>query len=164
LLPCLLASIDALIQAVDSYHESYRRVFGRRRKGKKETPKRAADCRHANTHDLVSCISPALLTYSGPLPLTYVVHPHHSAAPAACRRHPLPGGRDAAGRARHAHPRQGQRRWQRGRRGAGLAGTPARGSGLSGEGPGVCVGGFVVFSLVFSSRVVVLAVGASPTA
>jgi hypothetical protein len=36
LLPRLLASIDALIQAVDSYHESYRRVFGRRRKGKKE--------------------------------------------------------------------------------------------------------------------------------
>jgi hypothetical protein len=64
LLPRLLASIDALIQAVDSYHESYRRVFGRRHKGKKETPERAVNCRHAATHDLVSRISPALLTSS----------------------------------------------------------------------------------------------------
>jgi hypothetical protein len=34
LLPHLLASIDALVEAVDSYYESYRRVFGRWRHSK----------------------------------------------------------------------------------------------------------------------------------
>jgi hypothetical protein len=54
LLPRLLASIDALVQAVDSYYKSTRRVFGRRRHGKKEMPERAADRRHADHHDMVS--------------------------------------------------------------------------------------------------------------
>ncbi len=54
LLPRLLASIDKLVQAVDSYYESYRWVLGRQRRGKKETAERAADWRHANSHDLVS--------------------------------------------------------------------------------------------------------------
>ncbi len=54
LLPRLLASIDALVQAVDSYYESTRRVFSRRRHGKKETPECAADQGHADHHDMVS--------------------------------------------------------------------------------------------------------------
>jgi hypothetical protein len=43
LLPCLLAFIDMLVQAKDSYYESYRRVFGQRRRGTKKKPEKAAD-------------------------------------------------------------------------------------------------------------------------
>jgi hypothetical protein len=62
LLPHLFASIDALVQAVDSYYESYHRVFGRRRHSKEETPRKATDWRHADNHDPV-CAS--LLHFSG---------------------------------------------------------------------------------------------------
>ncbi len=65
LLPRLLASIDALIQAVDAHYTAHRRVFGRRRRGKKETAERAADRRAADQHDMVSRGS---RTPSGPLP------------------------------------------------------------------------------------------------
>ncbi len=54
LLPRLLASIDALVQAIDSYYESNRRVFGRRRQGKNENAERAVERRHADHHDMVS--------------------------------------------------------------------------------------------------------------
>jgi hypothetical protein len=54
LLPRLLASIDALVQAVDSYYKLTRRVFGRWQHGMKETPERAADRRHTDQHDMVS--------------------------------------------------------------------------------------------------------------
>ncbi len=54
LLPCLHVSIDALVQALDSYYESYRRVIGQRQHGKYDTLKWAADQRHADSHDLVS--------------------------------------------------------------------------------------------------------------
>jgi hypothetical protein len=54
LLPWLLASIDALVQAIDSYYESNRRVFGRRRHVRNETPERVADRRHTDHHDMVS--------------------------------------------------------------------------------------------------------------
>jgi hypothetical protein len=61
LLGRLYASIDALVQAIDSYYESYRRVFGWRQRGKKEKPEKAADLRHANNHELVSA---SLLPFS----------------------------------------------------------------------------------------------------
>ncbi len=54
LLPCLLVSIDALVQAVDSHYESYRRVFGRRQHGQKEDAEGAVERRHADHHNLVS--------------------------------------------------------------------------------------------------------------
>ncbi len=54
LLPRLLASIDALIQAVDAHYTVHRRVFGHRQHGKKETAKRAADWHAADQHDMVS--------------------------------------------------------------------------------------------------------------
>jgi hypothetical protein len=54
LLPRLFESIDALVQAVDSYYEGYRRVFGRRWRGRKEKPEKAADRRHADNHNQVS--------------------------------------------------------------------------------------------------------------
>ncbi len=63
LLPPLLASIDALVQAVDTYYKSYHQVFGRRRRGKKKKPEKAADWRYADNHDLVS---PSLLSFSDP--------------------------------------------------------------------------------------------------
>jgi hypothetical protein len=43
LLPRLLASISALVQAVDSYYESYCQVFGKQRRGKKEEREKATD-------------------------------------------------------------------------------------------------------------------------
>ncbi len=58
LLPRLLASLDALVQAVDAHYTAYRRVFGRRRRGKKETAEREADRRAADNHDMVSRGSP----------------------------------------------------------------------------------------------------------
>jgi hypothetical protein len=53
LLPCLLASVDALVQAVDSYYESYCRVFRQWWYGKKETLEKAANWCHADNHHLV---------------------------------------------------------------------------------------------------------------
>ncbi len=58
LLSRLLALIDGLVQAVDSYYESTRRVFGRRRHGKKETAEHVVDWQHANHHDMVSRVLP----------------------------------------------------------------------------------------------------------
>jgi hypothetical protein len=63
LLPCLLASVDALVQAVDSYNENYSQVFERWRCGKKEELEKAADRRHANNHDLVRA---SILLFSDP--------------------------------------------------------------------------------------------------
>jgi hypothetical protein len=48
LLPPLLASIDALVQSVVSYYESYRRLFRQWQHGKKEKPEKAADRLHAD--------------------------------------------------------------------------------------------------------------------
>jgi hypothetical protein len=63
LLPCLLVSIDALVQAVDSCYESYHRNFGQWQHGKKETPEKAADLRHVDNHGLVRA---NLLPFSDP--------------------------------------------------------------------------------------------------
>ncbi len=49
----LLASIDVLVQVVNSYNDILHQVFGRRRQGKKEKPEKAADWRYADNHDLV---------------------------------------------------------------------------------------------------------------
>ncbi len=54
LLPCLPTSIDALVQAIESYYDSYRRVFRRLWPGKKEKLEKATDQPQANNHDLVS--------------------------------------------------------------------------------------------------------------
>jgi hypothetical protein len=63
LLPRLLASIDALVQVVDSYYECYCQVFGQQRRSKKEKLERAADQRYANNHNLVNA---SLLSSSDP--------------------------------------------------------------------------------------------------
>ncbi len=60
LLPRLLASIDALVQAVDAHYTAHRRVFGRYRRGKKETAEKAAERRAADQHDMVSGSPPDL--------------------------------------------------------------------------------------------------------
>ncbi len=43
LLPRLLASIDAFVQAVDLHYTVHRRMLGSRRRGKKETAEKAAE-------------------------------------------------------------------------------------------------------------------------
>ncbi len=58
LLPRLLASLDALVQAVNAHYTAYQWVFGWCRRGKTEMAKRAADRRAADNHDMVSRGSP----------------------------------------------------------------------------------------------------------
>jgi hypothetical protein len=54
LLPCLLPSMEVLVQAIDSYYKSNRRVFGLRWLCQQERPEVAADQGHADNHDIVS--------------------------------------------------------------------------------------------------------------
>ncbi len=60
LLPHLLASIDALIQSIDSYYRTNRKAIGRRRLSKKEKTDEGIgeDRRHADFCDLVGRIAP----------------------------------------------------------------------------------------------------------
>ncbi len=60
LLPCLLASIDVFMQAVDVYYTAHWHVFGRRRHGKKETAEKAVEQHAADQHDMVSGSPPDL--------------------------------------------------------------------------------------------------------
>jgi hypothetical protein len=54
LLPRLLASIVALVQLVNAHYTVYRRLFGRHRRGKKESAEKAVEQRAANQHNMVS--------------------------------------------------------------------------------------------------------------
>ncbi len=55
LLPCLLAFIDALVQAIDAHYTVHQCVFGRhRRHPKKDKAEKAVERRAADQHDMVS--------------------------------------------------------------------------------------------------------------
>lgn len=68
LLHCLLAALDGLVQAVDSWYENYHRVFGRRQRGTKERLEMAADQRNADNYDQENA---CFLTFSKPLQTSY---------------------------------------------------------------------------------------------
>ncbi len=57
LLPRLLVSIDALVQAIDAYYMAHWRVFGCHRCSKKETTEKAAE-RHTADQDDMMIVSP----------------------------------------------------------------------------------------------------------
>ncbi len=61
LLPRLLASIDALVQAVDAHHTVYLCRLGRRWRGKNERVEKVTEQYAANQYDIVSNNPPNLI-------------------------------------------------------------------------------------------------------